>query len=199
VNDIKVVKVHNAECGKDFGSSTRDHSKSSIHNLFMNFKKSHLMSVVHIRNWCQRKEIQFEDHPQSQAGKGKTMVLTPADHKHLVLERIEILDALNEDIGGEKKTFDVIGDLNSEEVRSFWFRVKCNFCGDYFMLCPPKKNLEVNLRNHVNGLKHSKILDDHLLKAESSTLLSGQRSRPTKSASTTESSQQSLYTWFSSA
>jgi hypothetical protein len=199
VNDIEVVKVHYAECGKDFGSSIGDHSKSIVHNLFMNFKKSHLMSVVHIKNWCRRKGIRFEDHPQSQVGKGKTMVLTPADHKHLVLERIEILDALNEDIGGEKKTFDVIGDLNSEEVRSFWFRMKCNFCGDYFMLCPPKKNPEVNLRNHVNGLKHSKILDDHLLKAESSTLLSGQRSRPTKSASTTESSQQSLYTWFSSA
>jgi hypothetical protein len=126
----------------------------------MNFKKSNLMFAVHIRNWCWRKGIQFEDHPQSQAGKDKTVVLTLANHKRLVLEGIEILDALNEDIGEEKKTFDVIGDLNSEEVRSFWFRVKCNFCGDYFMLCPPKKNLEVNLRNHVNGLKHSKILED---------------------------------------
>jgi hypothetical protein len=119
VNDIKVVKVHNAECGKDFGSSTRDHSKSSIHNLFMNFKKSHLMSVVHIKNWCQKKGIRFEDHLQSQAGKGKTVVLTLADHKRLVLDGIEILDALNEDIGREKKTFDVIRDLNSEEVQSF--------------------------------------------------------------------------------
>jgi hypothetical protein len=35
------------------------------------------------------------------------------------LEGIEILDALNEDIGREKKTFDVIRDLNSEEVQSF--------------------------------------------------------------------------------
>jgi hypothetical protein len=127
------------------------------------------------------------------------VVLTPTDHKRLVLEGIEILDALNEDIGGEKKTFDVIGDLNSEEVRSFWFRVKCNFCGDYFMLCPPKKNLEVNLRNHVNDLKHPKILDDHLLKAGSSALLNGRQGRPVKSASTTESSEQSLHTWFSNA
>jgi hypothetical protein len=112
------------------------------------------MSAVHIRNWYQRKGIQFEDHPQSHVGKGKIVVLTPADHKCLMLEGIEILDALNEDIGGEKKMFDVIWDLNFEEVRSFWFRVKCDFCGDYFMLCPPKKNLEVNLRNHVNSLKH---------------------------------------------
>jgi hypothetical protein len=119
VNDIRVVKVHYAECDKDFGSSIEDHSKSTIHNLFMNFKKSHLMSAVHIRNWCRRKGIRFEDHPQSQVDKSKTIVLTPVDHKRLVLEVIEILDALNEDIGGEKKTFDVIGDLNSEEVRSF--------------------------------------------------------------------------------
>jgi hypothetical protein len=119
VNDIGVVKVHCAECGKDFGSSTGDHSKLAIHNLFMNFKKSHLMSVVHIRNWCWRKGIRFEDHLQSQGGKDKTVVLTSVDHKCLVLERIEILNALNEDIGEEKKTFDVIRDLNSEEVRSF--------------------------------------------------------------------------------
>ena len=118
MNDIKVLKVHNVECNKDFGSSTRDHSKSSVDNLFMNFKKSHLMSVVHIKNWCQRKGIQFEDHLQSQAGKGKIVVLTPIDHKRLVLDGIEILDALNEDIGREKKTFDVIKDLISEEVQS---------------------------------------------------------------------------------
>jgi ribosomal protein S27E len=196
VNDIRVVKVHCAECGKDFGSSTGDHSKSTVHNFFMNFN---LMSTIYIRNWCWRKEIRFEDHTQSQAGKGKTVVLTPVDHKRLVLEGIEILDALNEDIGGEKKTFDVIGDLNSEEVRSFWLRVKCNFCGNYFMLCPPEKNLEVNLKNHVNSLKHSKISDDHLLKAGSSALLSGRRGRLAKSTSTTKSSQQSLYTWFSNA
>jgi hypothetical protein len=47
------------------------------------------------------------------------VVLTSVDHKCLVLEGIEILNTLNEDIGGEKKTFDVIRDLNSEEVRSF--------------------------------------------------------------------------------
>jgi hypothetical protein len=134
VNDIGVVKVHYAKCGKDFGFSTGDHSKSAIHNFFMNFKKSHLMSAIHIRNWYWRKGVWFKDHSYSQAAKGKTVVLIPADHKHLVLEGIEILDALNEDIGGVKKTLDVIGDLNSEEVRSFWFRVKCNFCGDYFML-----------------------------------------------------------------
>jgi hypothetical protein len=116
VNDIRAVKVHCAKCGKDFGSSTGDHSKSAVHNLFMNFKKSHLMSTIHFRNWCWRKGIQFKDHLQSQVGKGKTVVLTPVDHKCLVLEGIEILDALNEDIGRERKTFDVIGDHSTSFV-----------------------------------------------------------------------------------
>ena len=96
------------------------------------------MFAIHIRNWRWRKEIWFKNHFLSQAS--KTVVFTPADHKRLILEGIEILDPLNEDIGGEKKKFDVIGDLNFEELWSFWFSVKCNFCGDYFMLCPPKKN-----------------------------------------------------------
>ena len=116
-----------------------------------------------------------EDYPQLQAGKNKTMVLIPTDHKRLMLERIEVLDALNEDIGGEKKTFDVIRDLNSKEVQSFQFRMECNFYRDYFMLYPPKKNLEVNLRNHANGLKHSKILDGHLLKTKAQPFLVGSK------------------------
>jgi hypothetical protein len=82
----------------------------------MNFKKSLLMSIVHIRNWCWRKGIRFEDHPQSQAGKGKTVVLTLADHKRLVLEGIEILDALNENIGGEM-FYVVRGMRNQREQR----------------------------------------------------------------------------------
>jgi hypothetical protein len=52
VNDIGVVKVHCAECGKDFGSSIGDHFKSAVHNLFLNFKKFHLMSTIHISYWC---------------------------------------------------------------------------------------------------------------------------------------------------
>ena len=46
MNDIGVVKVHCAECGKDFGSNIGDHSKSAIHNFCMNFKKSHLMAAI---------------------------------------------------------------------------------------------------------------------------------------------------------
>jgi hypothetical protein len=57
VNDIGVVKVHFAKCDKDFGSNTRNHSKAAVHNLFMNIKKFHLMSAIHIRNWCWRKGI----------------------------------------------------------------------------------------------------------------------------------------------
>ena len=50
VNGVGLVKVYYARCGKDFGSSSGDHSKSGVHNLFMDFKKSHLMSTMHIRN-----------------------------------------------------------------------------------------------------------------------------------------------------
>ena len=89
------------------------------------------------------------------------------------MEGTKIVDALNFDIGGGKKTFDVFGDLNFDEIRSFWFRVKCNFSANFFMLCPPKKNLEVNLKNHINGLKHSKAIDEHLNKGGGSAILSG--------------------------
>jgi hypothetical protein len=47
-NDIVIVKLWSRERCKEFGGVSGDHSKSSINNLFGNFKKSHIMSFVHV-------------------------------------------------------------------------------------------------------------------------------------------------------
>jgi hypothetical protein len=70
-NNVGVVKLQCGECQKDFGGGSGDHSKSTIHNLFSNFKKSHIMSNAHIRNWCRRKGIPWIEHPQFSVQKGK--------------------------------------------------------------------------------------------------------------------------------
>jgi hypothetical protein len=49
LNGILVVKVYCGECNKDFGGTRGDHSKNTIHNLFANFKKSHIQSTLHIK------------------------------------------------------------------------------------------------------------------------------------------------------
>jgi len=36
---------------------------------------------------------------------------------------------------------------------------KCIFLGDFFQLCPPKKNLEVNLKNYTMGKKHANVME----------------------------------------
>ena len=46
------------------------------------------MSIIHIQNWCQMKEDWISNHPQSQASKGKSIVLTTIDHQALVAEGI---------------------------------------------------------------------------------------------------------------
>ena len=56
VDNIVVVKLRCSKCLKDFRPSARDHSKVVVHNLFMNFKKSHIVSIVYICNCC--------SHPQ---------------------------------------------------------------------------------------------------------------------------------------
>jgi hypothetical protein len=104
---------------------------------------------------------------------------------------------MNTSVGEDQKPFGIIGDLESDELRSFLFRVKCNVCRDYFVLCPPRKNLEANLWNHIINLKHVKAVDDLREKATLAALLTRQRGRPSRSASTTEGSQQSLHAWFS--
>ena len=65
-----------------------------------------------------------------------------------------------------------------------------------YTLCPPKKNLEANLRNHVGGSKHA----EKVLEADNSartSALSGRRGRLSKSTEDGgNSSQKQLYAYF---
>jgi hypothetical protein len=153
-NNVGVVKLQCGDCQKDFGGSSGDHSKSTIHNLFANFKKSHIMSNAHIRNWCRRKGIPWTEHPQSSVQKGKTLILAAEDHKWAVEDGLAILDMVNRDICAKGGLFVAIGDHEGDSIKSFWHKVRCKVCGDLFQLCPPKKNLAANLTNHVMGIKH---------------------------------------------
>ena len=62
-NGVGILKLCYGECNVDFRSLSGDHTKATIHNLFNNFKKSHIMSDCHIRSWCKNKGVRYEDHP----------------------------------------------------------------------------------------------------------------------------------------
>ena len=64
------------------------------------------------------KERESSDHPQSQAFKGRSIVLTGFDPQALVAEGIQILRAVNETSTNEAKPFVVVGDPKLKEVRS---------------------------------------------------------------------------------
>jgi hypothetical protein len=60
---------------KRFRCNSGDHSKGSIYNLLNNFKKSHIVSTLHIRAWCKKRGgVTYEDHPQTKTE--KAIVLT---------------------------------------------------------------------------------------------------------------------------
>jgi hypothetical protein len=143
------VKLYCWECEKDFGGSSGDHSKTMVHNLFTNFKKSHILSNRHVRAWCRQNGIPWTDHPQSTAGKGKTLILTAEDHKQAIVEGLQKLESINSEICSTASTFVCVGDLLQLHQKSFWVKVRCKVCGDMYQLCPPKKNLQANLTNHV--------------------------------------------------
>jgi hypothetical protein len=158
LNGVDIVKVHCAECVKDFGGSNGDHTKGAINNLFSNFRKSRVMSTAHIRSWCRRKDVDFYDHPQSAATKGKSVVMAVDDHRKAIKEGLETMNCVNDKSTSKTKPFTALGDPDSMDVKCFWYKVRCVYCNDVFTLCPPKKNLEVNLMNHIGGRKHEKIV-----------------------------------------
>jgi len=99
-----------------------------VTNLFPNFRKSHLNTVGHIKNYYQQKEVKFVDHLQAGSTRSNPMVITVADHKSMVSEGIEIVATVNESLDLKKVTFKVVGDLLDSIMKAFWFRVKCLIC-----------------------------------------------------------------------
>jgi hypothetical protein len=83
------------------------------------------MSNGHIRSWCRRKGVDFCNHPQSAAPKGKTVILTAADHKVLIDGGVQIVEGVNRTVFSNPVPFVMVGDLDCVEVKSFWFKVKC--------------------------------------------------------------------------
>jgi hypothetical protein len=94
--------------------------------------------------------------------------------------------------------FVVVGDPKAEHLKSFWYKERCKLCGDLFQLCPPKKNLEGNLKNHLQGLKHCKVVEDAASGARSGSLAlsTGRRGRPSAATRAVLGAQPGLHEWF---
>ena len=76
--------------------------------------------------------MQFEDHTQSVASRGKHAVLTTLDHRHAVTEGLGILKIVNDFVSVDGGPFVLVGDPAIEELKSFWYKVRCKLCGDLF-------------------------------------------------------------------
>ena len=189
--DIPVVKLHCVSCNKNMGGDSGNHSKGAIHNLLNNFKKSHVLSTLHVHLWCRKQGLNFEDMPQTSSK--KAAILTAADHGTLVDEGLAILHSVNAATIDGIATFVVEGDLNSQHLKSFWYKVHCKVCGDMMLLCPPKKNVKSNLEAHIYGLRHTKGVEaaSALLRSASSALSTGRSRRPTTSTRSVISGQPS--------
>ena len=64
--------------------------------------------------------------------KGKCVIMTISDDKRLIIEGIKMLEAVNSTVEGNMKPFMLIGDPDSEYLKSVWYKVKCLFCNDFF-------------------------------------------------------------------
>jgi hypothetical protein len=124
--------------------------------------------------------------------KGKPVIMSTVEHERLVQEGTDIMDEVNdgaEEVNGQKP-FYVVSDTMADgfKYRSYWFKVRCRVCGDFFQLCPPKRNLLANLNNHLHRLKHSKAVSDSTTtsKLGSSALSTSRRGRPTKSSASVQ-------------
>jgi hypothetical protein len=143
--EVGILKLHCIECSKDFGSWVWDHNTATVTNLFFNFKKSYINSTRHFKSYyCRRSEI-FENHPTSMAPTGKTIQMTHKDHRRAVQLGLDIMEIVNANTFSKTKPFAVVGDANDDLVKSFWMKVRCTYCDEYFALYPPNKTLEINL------------------------------------------------------
>jgi len=78
---VGVVKLFCLECRVPIGGSIGKHTKNTVTNLFSNFRKSHLNSVGHVRNYCRKKGVDLANHPQAGSSRSNPVVITSGDHK----------------------------------------------------------------------------------------------------------------------
>ena len=117
LNGTLVVKIHYRECLKEIGGGAGDYSKAAISNLFANFKKCHMQSTLHIKQWYKRKKIHYHDHPKKDGNRGKPLILITVDHKSLVQEGLSILHSMNDSVSEDDPPFVLVGDAEGEELK----------------------------------------------------------------------------------
>ena len=177
------MKILCVECCKEVGGGSGKHEKSNIQNLFNNFRWKHLLNNIHVKNWCAHNGVEYADHPQSVAPKGRNVPLTPELHERLIQEGIEVMEAVNASLGDSQKPFTVFQPLKEGQRKSFWMKVRCFYCQEMHNLCPPKKNLESNLQHHLASTKHLQAVEQVKTgKKHDTPILSGKRGRPALSS-----------------
>jgi hypothetical protein len=67
------------------------------------------------------------------------MVLTVVDHRAHVEEGVSIMRSMNDSINSSGSPFVLVGDVDVQIMKSFWYKVRCTVCEELFLLCPAKK------------------------------------------------------------
>ena len=116
-----VVKLFCGECQSFIGGSLTNTTKITVSKLFSNFRKSHLISAWHVRNYYRQKGIKFDNHPQSGSTISNPVEVTIVDHKRLIEEGVGIFEIVNNSIDPNKPTFELIGDPDDPVMKSHWF------------------------------------------------------------------------------
>ena len=149
-------------------------------NLFTNFSKKHIMSQMHVKNWCRRKGIPFECMPVTRGKSSKLLVLTNSDHHNLVAQGVSILSTFNSTFPEGCHPFVLVDDPEAQDLPSFWYKVQCVYYHKFLQLCLPKQNLVANLRNHVEGTRHVVVVAQDATQSKTSghALSTGRKGRP---------------------
>ena len=116
--------------------------------------------------------------------------MTLVDHKRLIEEGKNIAESINEFSFSLQKLFQVLGNLGNDNfVRSYWYKVKCLYCHELFVLYLLNRNLELSMKN-LGGIKHPQNVERINNQVSASTTISTRRKgRPRWLATSADPSQ----------
>ena len=66
------------------------------------------------------------------------MVLTAVDYRSCVEEGVSIMKSVNDSINSGGGPFVLVGDIDVQIMKSFWYKIQCTVCRELFLLCPTK-------------------------------------------------------------
>lgn len=178
-NGAVVVGLWCGECQTNSNASIKGAvvDKTSIKTCFANFRNGHMPTSKHVNAMAKNRGERIDSTELK-----RRVQASSETAKQVLGEHVAIVDEINSSQSSESSAgtapFEILGQLDAENIELSKFKIFCNICCEHMILVPRQRNLQSNLQSHVNSKKHLDILRKRQRPPTTEAVSTGKAGRP---------------------